>query len=298
MAHVAKAMGISRACVSRWVHRYRVEGRAGLEDRSSRPLHCPRATPPEVVAGVLEARSALRSGPAPIARATGVPERTVSRILARAGVARLAECDPITGQVIRASRATALRYERSRPGELVHVDVKKLGRVPEGGGWRTLGRETTDTYARKARRIGYDYVHSAVDDHTRLAYSEVLADERGATCARFIERAVTWFEATFEHRVQSLITDNHLSYKRSAEVAATLERLGVEHLFIRPHCPWQNGKVERFNRTLQIEWAYRQPFASSDDRTRALGPWLWRYNNERPHSSLGGRPPISRVRPT
>ena len=298
VAHVAKAMGVSRQCAHRWVARFDAEGAAGLEDRSSRPHRSPRRTDEHTVTRVLETRALRREGPAPLSAVLGVPARTISRILAREGVARLAECDPMTGEVIRSSRATTHRYERPRPGELVHVDVKKLGRIPEGGGWRANGRDVGTTYAKKSRRIGYDFVHSMVDDHSRLAYSEILADEKGATCAGFIERAARFFFERGVARIEEVMTDNHLSYRKSFSVAGVLEALGARHIFIKPHCPWQNGKVERFNRTLQVEWAYRQVFDNNAQRTNALQPWLARYNYERPHSALGGRPPISRLSTT
>lgn len=295
VAHVAKAMGVSRQCAHRWVRRFAEGGPAGLEDRPSRPRRCPTATDPERVARVLAARERERCGPAPLAALTGVPERTISRILRRAGVTRLAECDPMTGEVIRASRASARRYERERPGELVHVDVKKLGRIPEGGGWRAHGRTTRPG---SKRRVGYDYVHSMVDDHSRLAYSEVLPDEKGETCAGFVRRAAAAFAAAGIPAIGEVMTDNALNYVRSRAFAEALEELGARHRRIKPHCPWQNGKVERLNRTLQIEWAYRWVYSSNDERTAALASWLWRYNYERPHGALGGRPPISRVSPT
>ena len=297
VAHVAKAMGVSRQCAHRWVARFDAEGLGGLEDRSSRPHRSPRRTDPATVARVVEARRERREGPAPLSYDLGVPARTISRILVREGVPRLCECDPMTGEVIRSSKVTHCRYERARPGELVHVDVKKLGRIHDGGGWRAKGREHGQSSAQKRARIGYDYVHSMVDDHSRLAYSEILADERGATCAAFMGRGIAWF-SSLGVRVEDVITDNHMSYRKTRDVASVLEALCVGHLYIRPHCPWQNGKVERFNRTLQVEWAYRQVFATNQERTDALGPWLQRYNYERPHSSLGGRPPISRLSTT
>ena len=296
VAHVAKAMGISRQCAHRWVARFDAEGESGLEDRSSRPLSSPRRTNPETVAVVLAARRERREGPAPLSHFLGVPARTISRILAREGVARLSECDPMTGLVIRASRTTAQRYERARAGEFVHVDVKKLGKIPEGGGWRARGR-SADVDGKKNRRTGYDFVHSMVDDHSRLAYSEILPNEKGATCAGFIERAARWFAEVGVTTIERVMTDNHFSYRKSNDVARVLDGLGARHVFIKPHCPWQNGKVERFNRTLQVEWAYRQVFVSNDERFRALAPWLLRYNYERPHGSLAGCPPISRVLP-
>jgi transposase InsO family protein len=299
VAHVARAMGISRQCAHRWVRRFDEEGVAGLEDRSSRPHRSPRAINARAVAKVVRARREQRCGPAQLALLSGVPERTVSRILRRAGVPRLAECDPMTGEVIRASRSTALRYERDRPGELVHVDVKKLGRIPAGGGWRTQGVAVQNHRSPGARRgVGYDYVHSMVDDHSRLAYSEILGDETGVTCAAFLARAAAAFGAAGIDRIEEVMTDNAKNYTRSRAFQSTLAELGAIRLLIRPHCPWQNGKVERLNRTLLIEWAYRRPYRSNAQRTRALATWLRRYNNERPHSALGGRPPASRLLPT
>jgi transposase InsO family protein len=294
VAHVAKAMGISRQCAHRWVRRFDEEGLTGLEDRSSRPKASPRATSPRQVAKVLKVRRTERCGPAEIARQTGVSERTASRILRRAGLPRLPECDLMTGEVIRASRATARRYERARPGELVHVDVKKLGRIPEGGGWRVLGASTY-VHPKAKQGVGYDFVHSMVDDHSRFAYSEILPNETGATCAGFLNRAFAAFADAGISTVGEVMTDNALNYRRSLDFQAMLSNLGVTHLLIRPHCPWQNGKVERLNRTLQVEWAYRRVYRSNAQRTRALKRWLERYNNERPHSALGGRPPVSRL---
>ena len=180
VAHVAKEMGISRQCAHRWVARFDAEGEAGLRDRSSRPRSSPNATPAELVALVLACRDTQRVGRDEVARRTGVPARTVSRILARHHRPPLAWLDPTTGQLIRASRSTALRYERDAPGDLIHIDVKKLGRIPDGGGWRVNGRGERP---QRLRGLGFDYVHAAVDDHSRMAYAEVLPDEKGATAA-------------------------------------------------------------------------------------------------------------------
>jgi transposase InsO family protein len=296
VAHVAKAMGVSRQCAHRWVKRFNEEGVAGLEDRSSRPLRSPHATDAKTVARVLKKRRELRYGPALLAAELKVPERTISRILQRHGVPRIAECDPITGEVIRASRETAVRYERARPGELVHVDVKKLGRIPPGGGWKTRGRIPETHHGH--HNVGYDYVHSMVDDHSRLAYSEVLRNEQGPTCAGFVSRAAEFFRTSGIERIEAVMTDNALNYRKSTDFQRVLFELGARHVLIRPHCPWQNGKVERLNRTLQTEWAYRRAYTSNSQRTRALARWLQRYNTVRPHSALGGRPPISRLSPT
>ena len=297
VAHVAKAMGVSRQCAHRWVARFDSEGDAGLHDRSSRPRHSPTRTSPEIEAQVLAARVEHRRGQDWIGPELGVAPRTVSRILRRHHVPRLVECDPLTGEVIRASKTTAVRYERDRPGELVHMDVKKIGRIPDGGGWRAHGRQMGSTSAKKKARIGFDYVHSVVDDHSRFAYSEVLDDEKGDTCAAFFERALAVF-AEYGITVERLMTDNHWSYTKSTKLAELLERHRIAHKLIRPHCPWQNGKVERFNRTLQTEWAYRHVFNSNDERTEALAPWLESYNTRRRHSAIGGLPPISRLSPT
>jgi transposase InsO family protein len=295
VAHVAKAMGVSRQCAHRWLNRYDSEGEAGLHDRSSRPHRMPTKTAPEVEVVVLDARRQHRRGQDWLGPELGVPARTVSRILRRHDVPRLASCDPLTGAVIRASKTTAVRYERDRPGELVHMDVKKIGRIPDGGGWRAHGRQIGRTSIQKKARIGFDYVHSLVDDHSRFAYSEILPDEQAPTCAGFFARAVAVFAANGIERIDELMTDNHWSYTKSNALAAQVEQLGAKHITIKPHCPWQNGKVERFNRTLQSEWAYRQVFHSNDERAAALVPWLEIYNTRRRHSALGGQPPVSRL---
>jgi transposase InsO family protein len=298
IAHAAKAMGVSRQCAHRWVKRFDAEGEPGLHDRSSRPHRQPTKTPAAVEAEVLAKRAELRCGPDGIFAATGVPARTVTAILRRNNTPRLAECDPLTGEVIRASRVTTKRYEHKRPGDLVHVDVKKLGRVPVGGGWKAHGRQMGSTGARKRTKVGFDFIHSMVDDHSRLAYSEILNDEKGDTCAGFLERAGVFFAANGIGRIRRVMTDNHWSYTRSTNVADAIAAMQARHVLIRPHCPWQNGKVERFNRTLQTEWAYRQVFTSNQARTDAFAPWLEHYNNHRRHSALGGHPPVSRLSPT
>jgi transposase InsO family protein len=290
VSHVAKEMGVSRQCAHRWLARWDAHGDAGLVDRSCRPRSSPRATPGDLVAAVLACRDQQRVGRDEIARRTGVPPRTVSRILARHGRPPLAWLDPTTGVVIRASRSTAVRYERDAPGDLLHVDVKKLGRIPDGGGWRVHGRSEEV----RGRGIGFDYVHAAVDDHSRIAYAEVLGDERGVTAAGFLLRAAQYF-AGHGISIREVITDNALAYRNSADFRAAVSTIGARQRFIKAHCPWQNGKVERFNRTLQVEWAYRQPFTSNRQRAAALDPWLKHYNTARPHTALGGHPPVSRA---
>jgi len=293
VSHVAKEMGLSRQAAHRWVARFDAEGFDGLHDRSSRPHSTPTRTPAAVETGVLLARDELRAGRDRIATATGVPARTVSRILARHGRPPIAALDPVTGVVIRASRTTPNRYERAAPGDLVHLDVKKLGRIPDGGGWRAHGRAMGSTGVRKRQVLGFDYVHAAVDDHSRLAYAEIHPDEKGTTAAGFLTRAAEFF-AGHGIEIREVITDNAWAYRHSVDFRDTVTALGAKQRFIKPHCPWQNGKVERFNRTLQTEWAYRQPFTTNDARAEALAPWLAHYNTERNHDGIGGQPPISR----
>lgn len=295
-SHIAAAMGVSRKCVKTWIDRHATEGDAGLKTRSSRPRTMPTRTSDTVEQAVLAARAVDRSGPDVLGPKIGVPARTVSRILRRHNVPYLRDCDPITGDIIRASKQTATRYERDQPGELVHMDVKKLGRIPDGGGWRAHGRGSASISRDRRARVGYDYIHSVVDDHSRLAYSEVLPDEKGPTCAAFLERAITYFAGRGITRIERLMTDNAWAYRWSLREVCAVH--GIQQKFIKPHCPWQNGKVERLNRTLATEWAYRQPFGSNAEREAALAPWIEFYNNERCHSALGGRPPISRLLPT
>ena len=296
IAHVAKAMGVSRQCAHRWVARFDAEGVAGLEDRSSRPHRMPTRTTPEVEALVIAARIEHRRGQDWLGPELGLAPRTVSRILRRHDLPRLALCDPLTGEIIRASKTTAVRYERSRPGELVHMDVKKIGRIPDGGGWRAHGRGAGSILRDRSSKVGFDYIHSLVDDHSRLAYSEILSDEKGPTCAGFLTRAAAYFAAHGISRIERIMTDNAWAYRWSLRQVCT--SLEARQIFIKPHCPWQNGKVERLNRTLATEWAYRQIFTSNAQRTAALAPWLQYYNTVRRHSALGGHPPISRLRPT
>ncbi len=237
VAHVAKELGVSRQCAHRWVARFRAQGEAGLGDRSSRPRRCPRRTPIEVEQRVLQLRLKERRGQDWIGPELGLPARTVSTILRRHRVPYLRECDPLTGEVIRASKTTAVRYEHDHPGSLIHMDVKKVGRIHDGGGWKAHGREHGQTGTQKRVRIGFDYIHSVVDDYSRLAYSEVLADEKGTTCADFLLRAAEYFAAHGVSQIQRVMTDNHFSYKRSIDVASAMSHLHAKHVFIRPHCP-------------------------------------------------------------
>ncbi|MER6218971.1 IS481 family transposase [Streptomyces sp. NPDC001674] len=294
VAHVAAEMGISRPTAHKWVRRWRAEGDAGLHDRSSRPGTTPHRTPAGVEARVCRLRTDRKLGPARIGPILGLPASTVHRILLRHGLNRLAFLDRPTGEPIR-------RYERSRPGELVHVDIKKLGNIPEGGGWRIVGRAagdrnrqaTTDQRKSSSPVIGYSYIHSAVDDHSRLAYSEVLADERQHTAIAFWTRANAFF-AAHGITVERVLTDNGACYK-SKLFTQNLTAAGIAHKKIRPYRPQTNGKVERFNRTLLDEWAYVRPYTSNQERTQALADFLHTYNHHRCHTALDGHPPITRV---
>ena len=267
-----------------------------MTDRSSRPRSSPTRTAPSREAAVVAARADLRSGPLRIAAATGVPARTVSRILNRHDIPRLAWCDPLTGQLIRASRATANRYERERPGELVHIDVKKLGRIPDGGGWRAESGQNRRNHRTSHERVGFDYIHAVIDDHTRLAYAEIHADEKGATAAGVLTRAAEFFARNGIPAIERVLSDNAFAYRKSVAFKDAVAQIGAEQRFIKPHCPWTNGKVERLNRTLATEWAYRQIFTSNQARHDALAPWLHFYNTERIHTGIGATP-ISRVSP-
>lgn len=294
-ADVAHQMGCSRATAYKWLRRYRDEGPPGLLDRPSRPRRCPNRTPAAIEARILETRRAHRRGAGWIADELGVAASTVGRVLARNRMPALRDLDALTGEPVRRGPASGVRYERERPGELIHIDVKKLGRIPDGGGWRARGRVLG---VDRHQRLGYDYVHSAIDDHSRLAYSEIHADERGATCAAFLLRAADFFAAHGITRIERVMSDNAFNYRRSTDFQGALADLGARHVLIRPHCPWTNGKVERLNRTLLREWAYSQVFTSNAERAGCLPQWLWHYNNRRRHSALDGLPPISRLSTT
>lgn len=287
---VAKQLGVSRATIYKWCRRHREQGLAGLRDRSSRPYRSPRRTPLEVELRIVRARLDEHAGPAALSGLLGLPASTIGVVIRRWQLPRLGEVDRVTGEIIR-SRATDVRYERSRPGELLHVDVKKLGRVPDGGGWRALGRTAAPSHARR----GWDYVHVAIDDHSRIAYAEVLPDEKGTTCAAFLHRAAQWFHDTHGVTIERVLTDNAKSYRLSRDWIAVCQALQIKRRFIKPRCPWTNGKAERFNRTLQNEWAYAVAWHSNDERTAALTDYLQRYNTRRGHSATGGRPPITRL---
>jgi transposase InsO family protein len=284
VAHVADEMGVSRATAYKWWRRWVEQGEAGLADRCSRPHRMPRRTPAPVERRIEQLRRRHKLGPARIGYRLGVAPSTVHRVLCRQELNRLSWMDRPTGRVIR-------RYERDRPGELIHVDIKKLGRIPPGGGWWALGREEAPHQGHS--RVGYAFVHSAVDDHSRLAYSEILDDERGHTCAAFWTRASRWF-ADHGVTVETVMTDNGAGYK-SFVFKDSVEAAGARQQRIRPFNPQINGKVERFNRTLLEEWAYVRVYRSEAARIAALDRWLHTYNHHRCHTALRGEAPITRV---
>jgi transposase InsO family protein len=287
----AEAAGVAERTVYRWLARYRAEGEAGLSDRSSAPRRIPHRTPIERVELVLALRR-LRMTSSEISELLQMPLSTVSAVLRREGLGRLSRLEP---------PEPPNRYERKRPGELVHVDVKKLGRISErGAGHRMLGPQRRASQfkagsggARRRGVTGWEFVHVAVDDATRLAYVEVLADERGQTAAGFLRRAVAFFG---EHgvSVERMMSDNGACYRSTVHAAACRE-LGIRHLFTRPYRPRTNGKAERFIQTMIREWAYGRLFGSNAERVATLPAWLERYNWRRPHGSLNHRPPGERL---
>jgi transposase InsO family protein len=288
IAHVAIEMNVSRPTASKWWRRFCEDPHGDWSrDRSSRPLSSPHRTPKKLEAKIVKLRRARKLGPARIAGQLGVPASTVHRVLARNGLNRLAWMDRPTGRLIR-------RYEHDQPGDLVHVDIKKLGRIRPGGGWRVHGRDSEQHRAtRRSTRVGYEYIHTAIDDHSRLAYSEILDDEKADTAVAFWQRARLWF-ADHGITATAVLTDNGACYQSFAwrdELAAH----GIKHRRTRPYRPQTNGKVERFNRTLCDEWAYVRPYRSASHRRRALASWLHTYNHHRCHTAIGGHPPITRV---
>ena len=300
ICHVAAEAGIARQTLGRWHARWREEGEGGLEDRSSRPHLSPDQTDPQVEARVCALRREHKVGPVQLVGLLAeehleLPASTIYRILVRHGISRLRDLD-VSGEDLR---EPVVRYEWARPGDLVHVDVKKIGRIPDGGGWRVHGRGSTQHKATgraksAGARAGYVYLHSAVDDHSRLAYTEELLDEKGATAAGFWERAVKFFRRHGIKRIRRVLTDNGACY-RSLLFNAALTKSRSKHKWTRPYRPQTNGKVERYQRTLADEWARQRAWSSNAERTAALPAFLDRYNYARPHTALKGRPPASRL---
>jgi transposase InsO family protein len=280
-AQAASMAGVSRATAYKWLRRWRTEGLAGLRDRSSRPHTMPTRISAELETRICVLRRELRRGPHLLAGRLGMAPSTVHAVLARHGLSRLSRLDRVTGDVIR--------YERDHPGELIHVDVKKLGRIPDGGGWRVHGRGARPG---RKRGLGYDYLHVAVDDHTRIAFVQIRPDEKGTTCAEFVTDAFAFFDQ-LGINVERVMTDNAKNYVLSQAFQTALGDRA--HKRIRPHRPQTNGKAERFNRTLLEEWAYARVFNSNDERASTLDDWLHDYNWQRAHSALANNPPISRL---
>jgi transposase InsO family protein len=285
----AEAAGVSVRCARKWVDRYRGEGEQGLYDRSSAPKRVANRTPADRVAVIVSLRG-LRMTAAEIAETLSMPLSTVSAVLRRNGVGRLG----------RLGLEQPIRYEHSRPGELVHIDIKKLGRIEGGAGKRVGGRRPgsyrprrRDAAGRDHGTIGWEFVHVAIDDHSRLAYAEVLPDEKATTAIGFLNRALVFF-ARYGIQVERVLTDNGAAYV-SIIHALACRQLGIRHLRTRPRRPQTNGKAERFIRTMLNAWAYGAIYRSSHERTAALDGWLWHYNHRRRHSALGHQPPVSRT---
>jgi transposase InsO family protein len=282
----ASAAGISERSARKWLARWRAEGEAGLLDRSSAPKRVPSRLPADRLEAI-EALRRLRMTAAEIAEVLGVALSTVSRWLARIGLGKRSRLEP---------PEPPNRYERKRPGELIHVDIKKLGRI-HGVGHRISGSRTSQSKTRRAGRrtgaLGWEFVHVCVDDATRLAYVEVLPDEKGATAAGFLRRAVGWFKG-MGVQVERVLSDNGSCYCSTVHAEACAE-LAMRHLFTRPYRPRTNGKAERFIQTLTNRWAYGAIYGSSAERTAALPGWLTHYNFRRPHGSLGHKAPAARL---
>jgi transposase InsO family protein len=277
MATVARELGVSPATGYKWLRRWRAEGAAGLEERSSRPHRSPRALPREQVAAILAARVSSHYGPHRLAYLTGHPRSTISDVLRRSGMSRLDAGDKLTG--------APLRYTAGHPGALLHQDHKKLGRIPDGGGHRVLGRSASTHH----RGLGYDHLEVFVDDASRLAFVALVEDERPAAIVNALDRAAAFY-ASRGLRIERILTDNGSPYLSRA-YAARLAELGIRHKRTRPYRPQTNGKAERFIRTLLTEWAYVRPYRSNSERLAALPEWLDFYNHGRPHTALGGLTP-------
>ncbi|MCW4458947.1 IS481 family transposase [Microbacterium sp. MPKO10] len=286
-ARVAERFQVARGTVSKWVARYKADGVAGLEDRSSKPHHSPNRTSERAERRIVALRANRRWGPHRIAHHLHLSQSTVSKVLARYRVPLLGHIDLNTG--VRIRKPKPVRYEREKPGDLVHVDVKKLGRIPDGGGHRSLGRTHG---VRNKSGTGYAYLHSSIDDHSRLAYSEILDDERKETATGFWERANAFYNS-HGITVSRVITDNGSCYRSHLFNAALGE--SITHKYTRPYRPQTNGKIERFHRTLAFEWAYAKHYDSETERAATYPAWLHEYNHHRPHTGIGGKSPIDRV---
>jgi transposase InsO family protein len=279
VAKAAEAQGVSRTTAHKWIRRYRAEGWPGLEDRSSRPRHSPRLTRPEVVQAILAARVDRRWGPHRLGPLLGQPRSTVYAVLARSGYSRLRDADRLSG--------VPVRYVHDHPGSLVHQDHKKLGRIPDGGGHRLLGR---DHGSRGRGTLGYDHFEVIVDDHTRLAYVAHVPDESARSASQALLDAAVWF-AERGVRIERVMTDNAWAYAR-VTYAGALSAIDARHKRTRPHRPQTNGKAERFIKTLLAEWAYGRLYRTNAERLERLPGWVLEYNTERTHTALGGITPM------
>jgi transposase InsO family protein len=296
IARAAERFQVSWPTAKRWAVRFEERGRAGMQDRSSRPRRLPTKTAQPTVRKIVHVRLKRRLGPVGIAGELGMPASTVHAVLVRCRINRLAHVDRITGEPVR-------RYEHAQPGDLLHVDVKKLGNIPDGGGWRYLGRQqglrnraATPNKPRSKWRgalIGTCYVHTVIDDHSRVAYAEIHDDETAATATAVLRNAVDWFT---ERGVTTrrVLSDNGSAYRSHLWRDACVE-LGVKHKRTRPYRPQTNGKIERFHRTLADGWAFRRLYRSDSARRKALPAWLHEYNHHRLHTAIGKVPPITRL---
>jgi transposase InsO family protein len=299
ISYAAAVFNVSWPTAKRWALRYRQAGPAGMVDRSSRPHRCPRQTPPPVVRKIVHLRWKQRLGPVEIGARLGLAPSTVHAVLRRCRINRLSHLDRATGEPIR-------RYEHDHPGSLIHVDVKKLGNIPDGGGWRYLGRQQGKKHRQATARtsgrprskygqplMGTAFVHTVLDDHSRVAYAEIHDDETAPTAIAVLRRAVAWFAARGV-AVERVLSDNGGAYRSHAWRDACLE-LGIKPRRTRPYRPQTNGKIERFHRTMADGWAFRRMFLSELARRQALPGWLHEYNHHRPHTAIGRRPPITRL---
>jgi transposase InsO family protein len=296
VSYAAAVFNVSWPTANRWAQRYRIAGAAGMADRSSRPHRCPRRTPAPVVRRIVHLRWKKRLGPVAIADRLGLAPSTVHAVLVRCRINRLSHIDRRTGEPIR-------RYEHEHPGSLLHVDVKKLGNIPDGGGHRYVGRvqgnkNRAATPGKPRNRhhnpkLGTAFVHTVVDDHSRVAYAEIHDDETAATAIAVLRRATAWFAAR-GITVERVLSDNGSAYRSRAWRTACAE-LGIKPKHTRPYRPQTNGKIERFHRTMADGWAFARMFLSESARRKALPAWLHEYNHHRPHTAIGNRPPITRL---
>lgn len=297
-AAAAKMFMVAPRTAKKWADRYRIEGPGGMVDRSSRPKTCPNRTRPEVVRQIVRLRWRQRLGPVQIAGQLGMQASTVHAVLVRCRINRLSHIDRVTGEPLR-------RYEHPHPGSLIHVDVTKFGNIPDGGGHKFLSRQQSRangiaTALRTGERgkhyrplIGTAFVHTVIDDHSRIAYAEICTDEKAATAIGVLKRAVAWF-ADHGVTIERVLSDNGSAYRSYAWRDACAE-LAISHKRTRPYRPQTNGKIERFHRTLADGWAYARLYESTEQRNAALPAWLHYYNHHRAHSAIGGRPPVTRL---